>query len=173
MAKVLRVITAEDGTTTKEVVNYPASDLSIEISGLDGSIVFYYINEETAPDYDSNIQYLVASYELTTDYSEDYPNLLIANKTYIATYYDNDTIITALNNNLGEFLDDNYPVWQRNKHLWELNNDSDITDDRKTYIESLFSWLETCRGARDAAETALTENGTYPTFDSWDSMPTE
>lgn len=168
--KVLRVTDGGD----PEVVNYPCKSLNIEPPNLADGIVFYLIVEGEKPSYDSNMQELTESYELTETASEDYSHLLIANKVYTAEYYSNSVIIAKLEKNLGQHLDSEYLPVTRDKHSRELQNlHGTLTDERKAYLLSLDEWLNENRKSCDDMITALENDGTYPTFDNWTTIPTE
>lgn len=171
--KVLKVTYDADGNVeSKELATYPNKSLENAVTGLSELIKYFYIEEGENPTYDSNEAYTSISYELTSESHETYTHLLIATKTYTVNYYSSDVVIEKLATSLGSHLDTNYPEWKRTKHLREYLNDSDITDARKAFLESLFSWEDTCRTAYDERVLEYTDNGTFPSF-LWDEMPTE
>jgi hypothetical protein len=164
----MKVIKVEDGMISK--VTYPRADMGA-IVGKPDDTLFYVINEEDKPDYDSNLYSLTTTTTLGEDTNETYPDLLNAYITYTKVQLSNDSIISKLSTSLGAHLDENYPVWKRIKHINELSDD-DITDERKEYIESMQTWEQDCRNEFDSRVTELTDNNTLPSFE-WEDKPDE
>jgi hypothetical protein len=169
--KVLKVTYDDDGNVESKVVTtYPCKTLEQSVTGLSDRLMYFYIEEEEKPEYDENAQYLKVSYNLSEEYHKTYSNLLVASMTYAIVDYDSDIVIEKLAASLGSHLDSNYPGWKRTKHLREYLNDEEITDARKTYLESLFTWEDDCRSAYDNRVKEYNENGIFPSF-IWDDIP--
>lgn len=170
-SKVLKVTYDSDGNVESKVVTtYPCKALEQAVSGLSDRLKYFYIEEEEKPEYDENMQYLKVSYNLSEEYHKTYTNLLVATMTYTIVDYDSDFVIENLAASLGSHLDNNYPGWKRTKHLREYLNDKEISDARKAYLESLFTWEDNCRSAYDERVTAYEIDGIFPSF-IWDDFP--
>lgn len=150
-------------------VEYPHMDIATPVVGLSQGILFYFIEQQERPVYDAFKSYLKPFENLTDKKHPEYSHLLLCERGWEVVDYSQQTIVQKLNASLGEHLDNEYPLWERQKHSDELligNPDAE----RKTYIESLKTWEFSQRQERDNRETEYLTNGVFPSF-TWEPRP--
>lgn len=159
----------KDSKEIKEI-KYPAVDISTKID-LDEGISLYFIVEDTKPDYNQNFEYLKkADDQLIDEPHQEYKHLFVCKRSWIKVRYTDEQIIQTLNENLGFYLDEQYPIATREKHNFELQSVA-ISDERMDYLLSLRAWLENNRKLRDKYESDFIENGTLPDLNNWIVKP--
>lgn len=150
-------------------VEYPHIDISEPVKGLGDGILYYFINQAERPSYNADKSYLKPTEELTTNKHPEYSHLLLCERGWEVVDYPQQVIVEKLNSSLGEHLDYEYPLWERQKHSDELLIGSPDAD-RKTYIESLKMWEFSQRQERDNRENEYLTNGVFPSF-AWEPRP--
>jgi hypothetical protein len=155
----------------KRNVRYAGSDIAIPIVGMDENLQYYYEQVDQQPTFDSRTHSIARQETWTNEPHPTYTHILKMSVTWTLTQKSNEQIIEALTSVLGDYLDENYPMAIRLKHLKEgvelallTPNKTDEQVARLTYITSLGDWLNVCRVERDDQEAALTNDGTLPTF---------
>jgi len=157
---------------------YPRKDISEPLVGAEDIRMYVIIDKR--PIFDENKSSLkIGEIELTSDVYENHKHLLIANQLYDIIDYPKEVIINKLNTSLGNYLDEQYPLWERAKHAGEGNYilldmivGKNTTDqlDRKLYIDSVYNWITKCRADRALREKEYLENDIFPSFE-WDKRP--
>lgn len=146
---------------------YCRKDVAIAPSNLAKGSQYYYIDEVIPENTNVNRYYLKPlDIVLTEEIHEEYDHLLKAVKEWELVEYPQESIISKLDDSLGEHLDANYPVWKRTKHLRELET---ADEERAAYIQSLFDWEDRCRTERDLRETEYLNNNVFPSFE-WEEL---
>lgn len=164
----MRVIREYNGEIKE--VDYPHVDISKPVVGLDKAIKYYFIEQADKPAFDADKSYLKPTQTLSTDVHPKYKHLLICYRGYEIIDYTQAAIIQKLNDSLGNHLDNEYPLWERQKHSDELAFGSPTTE-RKAYIESLKTWEFAQREERDNRESEYITNGVFPDLHNWESRP--
>jgi len=157
---------------------YPRKDLE-PIIGLSEDIKIYVIIEENQPRYDNNQYYLEKTESYTEEIYDNYEHIFIYRISWKPIEHPKPKIINNLNKSLGDYLDTEYPLWERTKHLAEkielLNKDehmlSESERERLELITGLDDWINRCRTERDVKEEEYVTNNVFPDFDNWDSRP--
>ena len=166
------------GEEVKEV-NYPHIDIANPVAGLDGGIVYYYIDKLERPEIDFNKSYLKPTEVLTDKIHPEYSHLLVCERGYEVVDYPNETIIEKLNTAVGEWIESRMPLWKQSKYLGryiglkDLNKEGLLDQDRineMNYYLSLWEWADKCRSDRDLREHEYINNDVFPSF-VFDEMP--
>ncbi len=74
-------------------VEYPRPDMG-EIEGLDSNIIFYIVEDEDKPDYDTDIEELEYSVDITDEYNETYPAIRKAVGSWVVVDKELDALET-------------------------------------------------------------------------------
>ena len=171
-------IIRENNKTIATWLHYKRSDHG-KILGFDyAKKTIYGIVEASKPTYEPLAYFLRAKDVFTTTPFSDYYNVLICNRGWGVTALDNDTIIENLNDSLGDFLDSNYPDWQRaqdNNDFSEINlaiaqgtaTAAQLAE--KARISALIAWLQGNRALK-AEKIEELGQGEIPNFE-WNSKP--
>ncbi len=169
------------GETIKYLEKFPSKDINKPIIGFDykNNDIFIVI-EELCPLYNENKSYLEKKIIYSEELHPDYYKVKICKHTEIIKDYSQKIVLEKLNTSLGEHLDSQYPLWERIKHsgegiytLWD-KTEGEITQeqaDRKTYIDSVYVWITSCRNERDIKENEFINNNAFPSFE-WENRPT-
>jgi hypothetical protein len=162
----MRVIKYQNGKHWE--TEYP-NDTMQPVDRLAAGIVYCIIETAEMPQYDVNTHThkMVETLDFTP--REDYPHMGTCRRSYEVYQLPNESIVAKLNNSLGEHLDSNYPLWQRQKHDDEIKY-LEPTPERIEYIKSLKIWEFGCRNDRDKREQELINNNTLPSFE-WEPKP--
>lgn len=163
---------------TQKLATYPMANISLPDRHQDSDTIWYLTVEDIKPEYNPKTQYLSSTETLTDNIHPKYPHLLINQKSWVVENFPTENIINELNDSLGIWLDEEYPVWKRIKHmnrLITLNTISNLSEaevNEKNYIEALQNWEQSCRNVRDIREQEFLTNGTFPLL-TWDNQPTK
>lgn len=161
----------------QKVIDYPRNDKN-PIVGLAENLEIFVISDEILP-YDNRLHNIQCTgYTLTESYDQEYTHLKIANSNWIIKEKLTNEIINNLNRSLGEYLDDNYPEWERSKHAGEslrfvVKGQPNWTENdikRISYIQATADWCRSCRLLRDQRELDLIIDNILPSFD-WIERP--
>ena len=163
----MKVLRLDKNTGDKKIVVYPRQDLK-PIIGLDENITYYGIIEESRPVHDYRTHSLKTVETFNDDAFEELLHIKTYTKSYSIEQLPNETIISNLNNSVGNHLDSSFPMWKQIKYLKELANG--ITDERKAEVQPFFDWQNKCREERDLKEDELLNDNKLPSFD-WEVMP--
>lgn len=161
----MKILRQNEGEKAKPA-KYVRSDLKPIQGAVD--IVKWYIVEETERPPSSQFETIEETFELTDDPNAEHPYFFKAIQVFTVTQIPNEAILQRMNDSLGRHLDDNYPLWKRQKHLYEVVKGS--KDSRVDYIQNLKDWEDRCRASRDQKESDLINNNQMPTFD-WEPVP--
>jgi len=164
---------------TKERIfkKYPRNDLE-PIVGLSDDIIVYYVIESDKPNYDNRTHSLKFNEIWSDDIYEDKEHIKICYKNYYLSQLPNEIIIENLNNSVGDWIDNNYPLWEQNKHTGQilrlrLQKEKSEWDEfdiaRYEWIINTADWVRSCRLKRDLYEYELMNN-IIPDF-IWDNRP--
>ena len=173
--KVIRVENKE----IKEV-NYPNISLENKVAGLVDGIRYYFIIESEKPAFNTEQSYIKQRDILTDESHQDYPHLLICNRVYDVINYPVGTIINRLNDNVGQHIESNFPLWKQNKYisryiyLGELVKVGQITPEQiaeMQWIGEVDTRAILCRAERDKRESEFINNGIFPDLYNWPEMP--
>jgi hypothetical protein len=180
----MRVIYKDKFQTIEK--EYPNKDISKPVEGLneikvngqkqpvktEDRIDYYFINE-VIPVNENPEQYNLLQLEdvLTDEFHMEYKHLKICNRMWILVEKSQAEVKQRLNDELGIFLDEQYPFWERDKHMRKELFGKSTTDEKK-YIKELDAWMDKCRALRDTKEAAYL-SGTFPDLKTWITKPTE
>lgn len=166
MKQEFYVIDLETGDKSK--INYPRKDLApLRAMGRDmGRLTkqFYFIEDEIPKNFNPIYQTLKKTEEFTDELYQNKLHIKICKVKNEIVKLSQDEIIINLNNDLGFYLDNEYPIWEREKHNSQLlyfqytkkEDDLDEEDeDIINYILSTFEWAEECRALRAKYENDL------------------
>jgi len=156
------VVKKDNGLITE--CEYPNFDISSPIDGLVDSIKFYFIEQIATPNYDARTHELQPVQKLIEKSNATYPHLGTAKHSWSKVRLSNETIISNLDNEVGNYLDTKYPPWKRQKHSDEVQFGNPSAE-RITKIKELKSWEGRVREQRDLQESQLINNGILPTFE--------
>lgn len=121
----------------KIIDKYPRKDIKEPIEGRNNPV---YIIIDNMPDFDNTTQRIKKStIEKTNKNHKDYNHLLVAYQEYEIFDIPESEIQLKFESDFGTWIDDNYPIWKRIKHLSELINQN-TTEERKSKIESWINW---------------------------------
>jgi hypothetical protein len=129
----------------------------------------YFIEEKLIDNPNPEQYYLIRNDNFTDKKLKGYSHFFICERVYKLVTKPNEVIIQRLSDELGKYLDDVYPIWERNKHLQEFLFDANT--DRIEYIKKLSSWLTECRDIRKKRELKYIENGEFPEFGNYPDRP--
>ena len=151
--------------------NYPNSDISTNVIGKNEDIQFYFIEEITIENPKPDRFNLIQQPDILTDeIHSEYKHLKICKRNWTLEEKTEQAIIDKLNNELGSYLDAEYPIWERNKHLQEFLFEQ--TPERIRYIQQLSGWLTECRNIRQERENLYLENhDNFPEFGNYPQRP--
>jgi hypothetical protein len=167
----MKVIYSNSETKEIKEVNYPAIDISIPVLKLDKAITYYFIEILAKPKITNNFERIVKAKDILTDeYHSIYTHLKICKRGYTIIRMTNEEIIRSLSENLGQFLDNEYPIATREKHNFELQS-VEISKDRMDYLLSLRAWLEQNRMLRDELEANFLNKNILPELNNWIKKP--
>lgn len=164
----------------KELNSFPTKyqGSPIEDFDYDNNEIFVIV-EEVRPDYDTNKSYLRKTITYTEDFQPGFYQVKVCRYDWKVVNHSKETVIQKLNESLGIYLDEQYPIWERIKHAGEGNYillamiEGDITQDqldRKTYIDTVYDWITQCRADRDIRENEFVNNDIFPSFE-WTDRP--
>jgi hypothetical protein len=163
----MRVIKEYNGKW--EYCEYPRHDMQPVDSTIEG-VQFYLVKEEERPEYDSARGSMKQKeLVLTNETDNENPHFKIAVKGWEVVSFTQDQIIQRLNDSLGQHLDSNYPLWQRQKHTDELNM-MHSSPERIAEISALKTWEFECRAERDKREQEYINTNQFPSFE-WEPKP--
>jgi hypothetical protein len=158
---------------TKEIKedHYPRVDISEPIEGLDPNIEIYFINEQLVKNPNTEQYYIQYADELINETHQKYKHLKICNRKHYLVEKNKDEVIQKLNDELGIYVDREYPIWERNKHLQEFLFEA--TEERINYIKELSAWLMKCRELRNEKEKLYLEDPIkyFPDFYNYPPRP--
>lgn len=103
----------------------------------------------------------------------------------LGEYYDNGTVVTKdaiqlsneqiaqnVANELGSYLDEVYPLWERIKHtaygsecMLAMIQQQPYDADKLSMVQELLDWVTRCRNSAEDMVTELYTNGTIPSFE--------
>ena len=158
------VIKVHNGEITKS--KYPAM-WGNKVVDLDSEIEYYEIVLADKPPYNPNQFATEEHIQLTDIYGTN--KLKIANITYPIIEKSEAQIINFLNQNLGEYLDSEQPLWKRvrdnttaNDMRWDIGKDQFTAKNHEDYdfIKSVEAWEKKCRKDRDNYEKHYKNTGT-------------
>jgi len=141
----------------------------------------FIIVEGNVPKCDPDKEFLKEELIYVDDYykTNEYYKVKICQKSWNKFLYSKPVIIDKLNESLGNFLDREYPIWERTKHAGEgsyilnLMITGNLTEEeikRKEYIDSTYNWITNCRLERDRRELEYLTNNIFPSFE-WEARP--
>jgi len=146
---------------------YPRVNLSEEINGFNGKIYVLIDNKPSYTDFDILTK---SEIRFTDELHEGYEHILIAYQDYLSVQRPVEEIAEIISNDLAEYLDSEYPVWERDKHTREILLEKANTDKDK-YIRDLDKWLDDCRAERDKKEDDYNDKGTIPILGNYPTKP--
>lgn len=165
-------------TSEKRKVKYPRNDYN-PIYNIDSNIKYYAIVESEKPLHDSRTHRLVVHEDVIDEAWDGHDHIGVYNISYSVEQLPNDVIIQNLKDSVGQYIDEQYPYWEQNKHqaqifrlLFEVGEANwDIYDQaRFNWIHNLGNWARAQRNLRDQMEYELVEMGTLPDF-IWEDRP--
>lgn len=170
--KVLRI---DLETQEEKTVNYPRLDLA-PLPAVKGKYEYYVVVDDDRPTL-NQFESIKYSIELTKEKYEELDHILIARRRFEVIKQSSESIISQMNNAVGEHIESNFPLWKQIKYLNKKDKikekstktTADLSD--LTYLESLFDWVYQCRIERDNKESELITNGTLPDLYNWSEMP--
>lgn len=163
----MRVIYKDSKQTIEK--DYP-TDIEKAVYKLDSSIQYYYINESVIDNPNPDRYDLVIKDVLTDKIHPEYKHLKICERTWELVEKPESEIIQRLNDELGLYLDEQYPAWERDKHVRkELFSKSNHED--KAYIKALDSWMDECRALRDIKQAEYLSGYWDFDFKTWIAKP--
>ena len=131
-----------------------------------------YVIVDKYPNYDLDYETLIlGTIDKTKKNYEGLEHLLVAHQNYTAVAKDLNPVIQELDNNLSNYLDNNYPVWQRDKHLRQISL-SKVSGNKLTHLRNLDNWVDECRNLRDTKEIQI-KNNERPSINDWPIKPSE
>lgn len=160
--KILKQYEGEEAKVSK----YTRGDLGPIEDATD--VIKWYIVEEGERPQQCQFETITETFQLTDEPNAERPHFLKAIQVFTVTRHSNEAIIQRMNDSLGMHLDENYPLWKRQKHLAELIEG--VTGERLTYIDNLRAWEGRCRDVREQKESELINNNQLPAFD-WEPVP--
>jgi hypothetical protein len=107
----------------------------------------------------------------TKENYEGLKHLLIAYQDYNVIPIDVESIVNELTTSLGMYLDINYPVYLRDKHVREMVFSKSNTE-RMNFIKQLDAWIDECRLLRDLKEENIRQ-GQRVDINDWPVKPVE
>lgn len=121
----------------KIVNKYPRKDISEPIEGRKGKI---YVIVDDIPDY-NNLSQIVkkTAIDKTDEIYNNHEHLLIAYQQYDIINLSDEISAQNIKDKFGNWIDENYPVWKRQKHLTELTQRSP-GQSRKSELENWINW---------------------------------
>jgi len=156
---------------------YPRNDLE-PIIGLSDDIKIYLILEERIPSYDQNRYFIKKNESYTDEIYENHEHIFIYRISWELIEFPKQKIINKLNDSLGNFLDSQYPMWERTKHLMEYmelqNKKNGLNDEEMQRLEMigyLNNWMNQCRAERDNKEKEFITNNIFPDLYDWEIRP--
>ena len=155
----------DNGIKTR-IGDYPNENINVAVGG---EYTYYFINQSDRPIIDHDKSFLKATELLTDEKNETYPHLFNAYLGFEVIDYPQFQIIQKLNDNLGIFLDSEYPIWKRLDDEDTLLNSDD--EDKKAYILSKKQWRKDCKVDRDLRENNFINNGVFPDLHTFEPMP--
>ena len=159
--------------TIQREQDYPNKDIATPVKGLNPAIQFYWI-EETKPINENPQRYnLIQQPDVLTDtVHPTYSHLKICKMVWLLVQKTEPEVIQMLNDDLGMYLDTNYPTWERDKDIRKYMYDK-VPNNEKQYIKSVDEWMDNCRILRDQKEAAFLNNPltSFPTFSDYPSKP--
>lgn len=161
----MNIIVKDKSTGSYSEIPYPNID-NVELEGLTDQYNLYTITHEERPDINENIGYLVDDIQFTEKKDDDYPFLLKAVKGFKVITHSHEEIITRLNESIGQYIENNYPLWKQTRDQWRIINN----DERADYYKSLFQWADRLRAERDSRENDYIQNNIFPSFE-WEPKP--
>lgn len=161
----MKILKQYKGEAAK-LAKYTRADLQ-PIEGASEEVKWYILEEAERP-VAGIFEVVTERIELTDEENSDLPHFFRAVQFFDVTQLPTPAIINRMNTDLGRHLDENYPLWKRQKHLSELMNGVD--GERLEYIESLKKWEADCRAERDEKESELINNNQVPVLD-WEPAP--
>ena len=161
----MKILKQYEGGAAK-IAKYARADLQ-PIEGATDAVKWYILEEAERP-VAGIFEVVTERIELTDEENSDLPHFFRAIQFFDVTQLPTPSIIERMNADLGRHLDENYPLWKRQKHLLELMNGVD--GERLEYIESLKKWETDCRAERDEKESELLNNNQVPVLD-WEPVP--
>jgi len=161
----MKILKQYKGEAAKEA-KYTRADLQ-PIEGATEEVKWYILEEAEKPEV-GIFEVVTERIELTDEKNPDLPHFFRAIQFFDVTQLPTPAIIERMNADLGRHLDENYPLWKRQKHLSELINGVD--GERLEYIKRLKKWEADCRAARDKKESELINNNQVPVLD-WEPVP--
>jgi hypothetical protein len=175
------LITDLDNNIIKECKDYPGKNIESLPIGFEVDKYKIHIIVNIPINYDPNFQRFEKDkgYIFTEDVYLDNSHIFICHPKYNIIDSTPQQVIQTLNKSLGEFLDIEYPLWERAKHAGEGNyilwskSEGDLTIEelaRKKYIDDTYTWISNCRKERDNKENEFLTNGTLPSLD-WEARP--
>lgn len=175
------IITNKNNKILKSWRKYPGKDIKEAPNGFMHNNFNIYIVIDEIPEYNTDFQNIkkLDGYKFTEDTYHGNRHIKICNPIYEVTNKSSYQIIRVLNDSLGQFLDSEYPLWERAKHagegcyiLWN-KTEEELTEEelkRKEYIDSTYKWITSCREERDRREIEFLTNDVLPSLD-WESRP--
>lgn len=149
---------------------YPNIDILIPIIGLNEGIQFYFIQENIIENPNpGRFNIVTKDLEFTNEVHPDYNHLLICKREMELIEKPQSEIIKRLNDDLGYYLDEVYPLWERNKHLSEFLFEA--TPERIEYITKLGKWITDCRNERQRREDDYLNENIFPEFNNYPEKP--
>lgn len=121
----------------KIVNKYPRKDISEPIEGRKDEV---YVIVDDIPAY-NNLSQIVqkASIDKTDEIYNNHEHLLIAYQRYDIINLSDEISASNMQMKFGQWIDENYPIWKRQKHLTELTQ-RNPGQAKKTEIEDWINW---------------------------------
>lgn len=121
----------------KIISKYPRKDIKEPIDGREGKV---YIIIDDIPNYNELSQRIIKkNIDETNEIYNDHEHILIAYQRYEVIDWHDEISINNLQIKFGQWIDENYPLWKRQKHLTEiLQGTFDLQ--RKSYIDGWIQW---------------------------------
>lgn len=161
--KILRQNIGEKAKLAK----YTRNDME-PIEGASDDVKWYIVKETERPVI-NQFEVITTDYETTNKQHKKYPHFFIANEVHTINQLSNEQIIQQLDASLGSYLEENYPVWKRQRHEKQIRKGA--TPERLEYINSFDVWETNCIALRDQRESDLFNSGTLPEL-TWPNPPT-
>ncbi|MCJ7802751.1 MAG: hypothetical protein MUP82_10390 [Candidatus Marinimicrobia bacterium] len=171
------IVRTKNGEILKEHKEFPAKNKKESIKGFKDDIFIVIENQKLDCDY--NYQRLKLEENYTEKLHPDYKDVKICYHNWIVEQLSNDTIIENLKNNMGIYLDSEYPIYKRDKHAGEGclyllsridNNTTPEQESRKEYIINMFAWITRVRLECKKRIEDLKNDDIIPPFE-WEVKP--
>ena len=153
---------------SNKTVNYPNRSL-VPLINHNGGEQFYEIVENERPQFD----YRTHRVERVETYNDENIGELLPlwEVTYTLHQLSNEQIKANVEQTLGDYLDEVYPLWERIKHtsigseaMLSMIQGNAYDTDSLAYVQGQLAWVTNCRQEAKDMIVELYTNGTLPSF---------